>query len=251
MCTLSWKPQHSGYLLLFNRDESRLRPPALPPLVHQHKNIKFLSPTDTECGGTWLLVNEHGISTALLNNYAATEASPGMDDSNRSSRGMLPLACANYADVAGVMAHLQAMNLDTYPPFHLVAMDAGEAMVFSWDGKGYRLKSLNPLGGMLTSSAYNSAGIVLSRRQLFTDMVGEMASAKVEQLDAFHCYRSDDGASGIRMLRDDACTHSISHITVSVPDQIIRYQYSPQNEIHPGEKTGVYHLNLLPQASFK
>ncbi|MBE9548035.1 MAG: NRDE family protein [Proteobacteria bacterium] len=249
MCTLSWKPQDSGYLLLFNRDESRLRSAASPPLVHQHKKVKFLAPTDTQHGGTWLLVNEYGISIALLNNYAASEAIANMDDSVRSSRGLLPLACADYADVAAVMEHLQSMHLGNYPPFHLVAMGVDEAMVFTWNGQGYQLTKLNPFGGMLTSSAYNSTGIAVSRSELFLAMVGEMASAKADHLENFHWYRSDDGATGIRMLREDACTHSISRITVSFPDQMIRYQYSPQKEIHPDEENRVYHLNLLSQAS--
>jgi len=244
MCTLSWKPQDNGYMLLFNRDESRLRPAALPPMMHTKNGVKFLTPTDSRHGGTWLLVNEHAISVALLNNYAAISSSTRPAEPTLLSRGMLPLACADLTTVRSVIDFIKTNPLDSYPPFHLVAMGADEAMVLSWDGDSYGIKNLAPFGEMLTTSALNTVSINAIRSRIFSEMVGEMATAQREQLEGFHWYRSADAASGIRMQREDACTHSISQISVSFTDSLVQFKYSPQKEVQPDGVTQAYRLDI-------
>ncbi len=70
MCTVSWRAARDGYDLFFNRDELHTRAPELPPALSERDGVRFLAPRDGDHGGTWLAVNEHGLTVCLLNDYA-------------------------------------------------------------------------------------------------------------------------------------------------------------------------------------
>ena len=84
MCTASWLIEADGYELFCNRDESKMRQPAAPPALRERLSVKFLAPADGDFGGSWISVNEFGLSLCLLNFYPAVtqHASP-------TSRGLL------------------------------------------------------------------------------------------------------------------------------------------------------------------
>ena len=228
MCTLSWKPTAEGYLLYFNRDEQRTRPHALPPAAHRHNGVDFIAPIDAAHGGTWLLVNAHGLSIGLLNHYPATPMSP---TKGCASRGLLPLACADCASAAEAVGRCAGLPLTDYPPFHFVAIDRRVAAMLTWDGHAPQIDWLDPAGAMLTTSSFQPDLIVRARRTVFTLQVGDMADATPAQLEAFHRHRGNDPAASVRMARIDACTHSISRIVVS--RERARFSNEPQPELPP------------------
>lgn len=233
MCTLSWKPLEDGYVLFFNRDESRSRVTAQGPTLRQKNGVDFLAPTDGARGGTWLLVNAHGISIALLNNYVTT--SPAVV-ANASSRGFLPLNCSDCASVIEAIDHIAKMSLNDYPPFHLVVAATNEAVMLTWDGGACTPAVLRSSGEMLTTSMFRPKLIAQARDEIFTSVVGDMTDAKPETLKAFHWFEGPDGANSIKMSRPDACTHSISEITVSLRNETANFQYSPQADINGDER---------------
>lgn len=71
MCTLTWwrGAAGEGYEVFFNRDELKTRPPAKPPAAGERGGVRFLSPVDTQAGGTWIWANQFGVVMALLNWY--------------------------------------------------------------------------------------------------------------------------------------------------------------------------------------
>lgn len=225
MCTLSWKPTAGGYLLYFNRDEQRSRPPALPPVLRQINGVDYLAPTDAAHGGTWLLTNAHGLSIGLLNHYPATPPHPA---ATPASRGLLPLACADCLSAAEAVGRCAGLALTNYPPFHFVAIDTRAAALLTWDGQIPRIGWLNPAGAMLTTSSFQPDAIARVRQAAFASLAGDIASASPSQLEAFHRHRGDDPAAGVRMARLDACTHSISRIVVSRENASLRYEPQPE-----------------------
>ncbi|MDP1925237.1 MAG: NRDE family protein [Thiobacillus sp.] len=228
MCTLSWKPTAEGYLLHFNRDEQRTRPPALPPALRRHNGVDFLAPIDAAHGGTWLLTNAHGLSIGLLNHYPATPLSPAK---KRASRGLLPLACSDCTSAAEAVGRCAGLPLTDYPPFHFVAIDLRVAARLTWDGHAPRIDWLDPAGAMLTTSSFQPDLIARARHTVFTQQLGDIADATPAQLEAFHRHRGDDPAASVRMARIDACTHNISRIVVSRENT--RFSYEPQPDLPP------------------
>ena len=62
MCTVSWLHEPGGYHLLCNRDEKRTRGAALGPRIQKSAGVRFVAPADADFGGTWIAVNEFGVS---------------------------------------------------------------------------------------------------------------------------------------------------------------------------------------------
>lgn len=241
MCTLSWKPGGDGYVLFFNRDEQRTRAPALPPTLHQHRGRRFIAPTDALHGGTWLLVNDHGIAIGLLNHYPreALPPSPG-----KSSRGLLPLACADCCSVAEVLEYFADMPLADYAPFQLVAAGALDAAALTWDGRDRTATALEPAGAMLTSSSFSTQHVAQARRKTFERIVGPVEQANSMMLETFHLQHDEDGAASVRMSRQDACTHSLSRITVTKDDGVAEFQYRSLLQGAQGDSSVIARLDL-------
>lgn len=241
MCTLSWKPLDDGYMLFFNRDEQRSRPVALPPRTFEANGVRYLAPTDTARGGTWLLVNEHGLSLGLLNHASAMRLAP----THPASRGWLPQHAADCLDAEAAIKRIAARRLDDVPPFHLIAADAVGASLLTWDGLDCTTTQLAADGYLLTTSSYRPELIANTRLTTFARDVGDMASASVEQLATFHEYRGEDAAAGIRMSRPDACTHSIARIEMSCGRQSVRFTYQPQAEVSPDPQSTTLNMRLV------
>lgn len=233
MCTLSWKPLEDGYVLFFNRDESRNRVSAQGPTLQQKNGVDFLAPTDGARGGTWLLVNAHGICIALLNNYAAGSTAVV---ANALSRGFLPLNCSDCTNVIEAIDRIAEMPLNEYPPFHLVVAAANEAVMLTWDGSTCTPAVLSSSGEMLTTSMFRPKLVAQVRDEIFANVVGDFTDAKPERLKVFHWFEGPDTATSIRMSRPDACTHSISEITVSTGKETACFLYSPQAGIKGDER---------------
>ena len=62
MCTVTWIRVAGGYELFCNRDERLERGPELPPSVLERAGVHLVAPRDSDFGGTWIAVNEHGIA---------------------------------------------------------------------------------------------------------------------------------------------------------------------------------------------
>ncbi len=83
-----------------NRDE-RLDRPARVMTVMQDGGPRILAGRDERAGGTWLAVNEHGVTAALTN-----RPSPDGPDPTKRSRGELPLALVRHESAAEAVAEL-------------------------------------------------------------------------------------------------------------------------------------------------
>src|SRR3982751_1081178 len=69
MCTVSWIRTREGYQLLCNRDERHTRRPAQAPTVREDQGVQFIAPIDGDEGGSWIGVNQFGLTLCLLNRY--------------------------------------------------------------------------------------------------------------------------------------------------------------------------------------
>ena len=107
MCTLSWLPDRAGqgYALWFNRDELHTRAPELAPReLRTADGIAWLAPTDPDSGGTWLAVNQFGVTAALLNDYDTGWTPPS--GRARESRGRLVPATMSATRAAEAIARM-------------------------------------------------------------------------------------------------------------------------------------------------
>jgi hypothetical protein len=161
-----------------------------------------------------LVLNEHGVTVALLNYYPRGVVETGVE-----SRGRLPVRCAGCARVDEVVRDLRAVELGRFAPFHLVAVDAGGASVLlQWDGRALHEAEAPQF---LTSSSFEPERVQAARAARWAAW-GERTP---EGLAAFQ--RQHDpaaGAESVLMRRADACTRSVCAVRVRAGVRELSYE---------------------------
>jgi len=221
VCTLTWIAPERGYELLFNRDEKRTRAAGLPPRRFESAQRAWLAPSDPEGGGTWIGVNDRGLTLALLNGYERA------DDAQRPwrSRGLLVQELLALPGVRAVEAALARAGLDQYRSFTLFALDLEcVARISAWDGERLCAAAHAPAGDPLCSSSLDPTGAVRARSALFAELRGEHGGVDAALLARFHVsHMPQRGPLSPCMHRDDAQTQSFTRIRCDGARAVMEY----------------------------
>jgi hypothetical protein len=224
MCTVSWTAERGGYELFFNRDELNTRAPERPPVVAQRDGVEFLAPRDGDRDGTWLLVNECGVTVCLLNDYGHPWRPAG--DALGYSRGHVVLACAAAASHEAAIEAVRMQPLERVLPFQLLVLSPSEgALALKWQGRQLVPSAPEMLAPPLTSSSLATDVVVATRVWTFSETVRCALAATPAELSAYHRrHVRAAGAASVLMRRPDASTRSISHVRVTGRSVHLAYQ---------------------------
>ena len=215
MCSLSWYYHQNEYEVFFNRDEKKTRQRAAPPAIHEKNGVRYLSPKDADAGGTWLLVNDYGVTLALLNYWDGNQR----PDASFSRGRLLSDQLSHHTSAAAAIQHLLETSLIGYGSFTLAAFDqdlSNGPLVLRWTGESLS-KVLPEMP--LCSSSYLPDEVISSRQHCFQSL----SDHQPETLWQWHTQEASPTAYSVRMNRPDAQTWSISRI--SVKSDSIRWQY--------------------------
>jgi uncharacterized protein with NRDE domain len=125
MCTLVlYFRVFPGYPLVVaaNRDEALTRPSAPPMQLWSAPWV--YGGQDLLAGGTWLGVNEHGLTVGILNRQSPLPADP-----HCRSRGHLCLDALKYDSASAALHAILEQKGRSYNPFNLVIADQDSAYV--------------------------------------------------------------------------------------------------------------------------
>jgi len=222
MCTLSWRRSPSHTLILFNRDESIDRGPESPLSEKLIGTTKIACPSDSDAGGTWIGINEHGCALALLNHYPQDVELPSI----RRSRGQLLLDLLDLPKAQDLDQRIKSMDLSPYPPFRLVALNLAHARQARWDRSELYLNTpLPPLG----SSSLDDVAIPSARAQRFKELPDSD-----EALKGFHSsHLPEKGAWSTCMHRSQARSCSFTQIVLQKNKATIEHTSLPPCEVRP------------------
>jgi Transport and Golgi organisation 2 len=220
LCTLVWLSRSDGLTLWHSRDERRSRGVAIPPVVEYANGVAWISPRDSDSGGTWVGVNTHGIVVGLANLFVGTEPVP---PTRKVSRGLLVRDLLDSPSAFQVERRLKAMELFPFEPFTLVALEVGQPpVILRWDRTA--LVPVAPLGpALLVTSAGGVRAIEEGRARLFAAEDGRPLSAeRVEEL-----YRAPPGSetAAVCVHRPEVSTVSLTRIDVT--SRQISLSYTP------------------------
>ncbi|PCI71540.1 MAG: hypothetical protein COB38_05480 [Gammaproteobacteria bacterium] len=232
MCTLTFGLTKKGYELFFNRDEQYSRPKAIPPefnvLLQSIYPIDVSEQTISSRDGTWLAVDQYGMSLALLNNYPKESIQSFVFDHHKFlSRGDIILSLLNLQvseniklTSDSIKEHLNQLNLTNYKPFKLIVFSnqltqtSGGIQSLNWDGENISILNISANDLPITSSSINLREARQARKETFDAMCNDSLSSS-SQLKAYHFSTETDTSMSVNMIREDARTVSISHISVS------------------------------------
>jgi hypothetical protein len=211
MCTVTWLRRPGGYELFFSRDELKTRQPAIPPAGRTLRGVRYVAPRDGDFGGTWLGVNEHGVTVGLLNGRGAPPPEP------RRSRGTIVAALVDATSARAAVDRLERMRLGDVAPFLLVALGPDEvAQAAEWDGQALLAGAFADSRLPLTSSSLDPEGVAIARKNLLEVASGRADRFDVDLLDRFHrSHEPERGPLSVCMHRDDAETVSLCRVSVT------------------------------------
>jgi hypothetical protein len=219
MCTVSWIFQSGGYRLYCNRDEKHTRQVALPPAVREKEGVRFVAPLDGDYGGTWIGVNQYGLSLCLLNRYQ-DEAGFSSGAAEYLSRGFLPAEFMDCPTRWQTRNRIERLDLRRYRPFTIVVLEPEPPpLLIHWTGRGLLFESNGETAIPLVSSSYDPEGVRRSRRRHFEGLLKESGKVDGRLLERFHrSHFPTASAYSTCMHRDDARTVSFSKINVTGDD---------------------------------
>ncbi len=224
MCTVTWRIEFGGYQVFFNRDELRSRQRGLAPSEGCHKGRRYLAPTDADAGGTWIAVNELGLTVCLLNLYLQ-DAPPA--NGNYRSRGQLVRLLAGAAGLGAVSDRLNETDKSRLRSFSLLAFAAlGEPRLWQWDGRDLRVST--PSSMPICSSSFAADRAIASRQQVWHELLANRGHPNSEDHLAYHCCElPEPGPFAPAMRRPDARTVSLTVVEVDADSVAMRYADGP------------------------
>jgi hypothetical protein len=225
MCSVSFLPHSRGFYVGMNRDESLQRPAAHPPERFTRAGSLALYPAEP-AGGTWVGVNEAGLTLALLNWYSVKrEAGMG-----RVSRGIVVPSLLATTRLEELRSAIVALPKQDMAPFRLLAFAQRErrAFEFRWDQH-----TLETMPHTWEPRHWFSSGYDEPRAQLERGNVVNVARRKpragslpwLRRLHASHA--PTRGPFCICMHRKDAATVSYTEVVVTNRTATMRYHGGP------------------------
>lgn len=170
MCTVALVKHDGGYILGGNRDEQKKRKAGLPPRVNESRGTRYLAPVDATAGGTWIAVNEAGLSLAILNRYTGNAAQPNLSANPPSRGGIIP-SLIHHTDLQAVQRQVnERFDATEFRPFALVAIGT-DGKAIRWDWNGAELTANQPVmpPALWVSSGYDEQYVSKVRGKVFDD----------------------------------------------------------------------------------
>jgi hypothetical protein len=216
VCTVTWFDAPDGYELFFNRDELTTRKPEISPQLRTREGVRFIAPADGDHGGTWIAVNEFGLSLCILNGSPAPGARPALTAEGRTSRGLLPLALVAAPDGASVAGALGRLDLEPYRPFALLALEPnGSVLLASWSLTALVIEPRAVVVQPVVSSSFCTREVRQSRAAVFRRIQAEPGEPLERHLRFHASHAPEAGPHSPCMHRAEAQTVSFSRVHVA------------------------------------
>ncbi len=187
MCTVSFVPSHSKFIITSNRDEKLLRPSAIEPKNYliNNKNITF--PKDPKAGGTWYAITNEGTILVLLN---GAQEKHQVKLPYRRSRGLIVL---DVISSISAINEWKTIDLDNIEPFTLVLFQDLKLYQLQWNGTEKATLNLDiSKNHIWSSSTLYPKEISENRANWFHDFLDKKQEISESELYNFHRYTEND-----------------------------------------------------------
>ncbi len=213
MCTVTFIAQRRGYRLGMNRDEKCTRPAGLPPKKQRLNGRVVLAPSEPT-GGTWISVNDHGATFALINWYSIA-ARVGR---KAVSRGEVVNSVRAEGSPGSADTALSTLPLSRINPFRLIGVFPAtrEIIEWRWDLKKLARKGHPWKSQQWISSGFDEPAAQRVRGRTFQRALRQSTVGTADWLRRLHRSHSpESGPFSTCMHRADAATVSYSEVAVS------------------------------------
>jgi hypothetical protein len=205
-----------------NRDEQLARVHALPPTLRQIDGRSVLSPTEPS-GGTWIAVNDSGITLALINWYAIKNRVKTAAISRGEVINAVIAACCLHS----VTTELARLPLSNMNPFRLIGISpkTGEILEWQWDVERLACQKHPWKAMQWISSGFDEPQAQRIRSATFQQTMAQAWPGSLDWLRRLHrSHTPESGAFSTCMHRNEAETVSYTEVVLSSRNVTMRYQ---------------------------
>ncbi|MCI0351894.1 MAG: NRDE family protein [Acidobacteriales bacterium] len=222
MCTVTFIPRDTGFLIAMNRDERLTREAAQPPQTFRVNHHRAIFPHESS-GGTWIGANDSGMAFAILNQSIENGGAQ-----KKKSRGAIIPALLTAGSSSDVQAAIHQLDFAGTLPFRLLGFFPAETVVREWTWNGKKLESkLHPWQQRHWFSSGKSDEMATQQRGAVCQSAWRQPAAGslswVRRLHRSHL--PERGAFSICVHRDDAQT--VSYSELSSRDGTLDLRYRP------------------------
>jgi hypothetical protein len=212
MCTVTFMPRQKGYCLAMNRDEKLARPQGLPPEVRIVENRRVICPSEPG-GGTWIALNDSGVSLALINWYSV----PARIETSAVTRGEVVKTTRTADEPRLVETQLVRLALNRINPFRLIGIfpAAGDIIEWRWDLKTLERNVHAWQPQQWISSGFDEPAAQRARSRTFQEALKHKSVGSLNWVRQLHrSHAPDKGPFSTCMHRLDAATVSYTEAVV-------------------------------------
>lgn len=223
MCTLTYLPTPTGYLLTSSRDESVERASAIFPIHKKVGDTTVLMPQDPLGGGSWIAVDYDG-NTACLLNGAFENHERQLPYSK--SRGLVLLDSFKFS---AIEEFAEAYNFEGIEPFTLICFrhkGKGALHQIQWDAQQVHHQELSISLPQIWSSVtlYNQA-MRQKRSGWFREWLTKKPDFTAGNIMHFHLHGGEgDPEIDFKMIRDHIL-QTVSLSCVEMKPETTRFIY--------------------------
>lgn len=221
MCTVSIIARQHGYLLAMNRDEQLSRVRGLPPKQFNSGGRSIISPSEPG-GGTWISLNDAGVSFSLINWYSVKSLS-----GKKLSRGQIVNSVNAQTSPDKASQILEGLPLKQINPFRLIGIFPAQKKIveWRWNLKKLARKKHDWRTRQFISSGFDEAGAQRIRGRTFRLALRAKTFGTADWLRRLHrSHVPEPGAYSTCMHRADAITVSYTEIAVYTNCASVRYR---------------------------
>src|SRR5258708_5231124 len=202
-------------------EEKRRGPTGLPPKKKMVDGRAVLCPSEPG-GGTWIAVNDHGATLALINWYSITARVGG----TAVSRGEVVNSVSTASSPDFADAALHGLPLNRINPFRLIGIFpmTSEIIEWRWNLKQLVRKNHRWKAQQWISSGFDEPTAQRVRGETFQRAGQQQSTGSLDWLRRLHRSHSPQaGPFSTCMHRADAATVSCTEVTVSSQQAAMRY----------------------------
>ena len=221
MCTVTFSPRKHGYALAMNRDEKLIRAAGLPPAERVINGRRVLAPSEPG-GGTWLSVNDSGVTFALINWYSI----PSRVTAKSISRGDVVKTVGALNSALSATRAMEQLPLARINPFRLIGFFPATSQIseWRWDFKALASKVHPWRLQQWISSGFDEPQAQQTRGKVFQAAARQNTVGRLAWLRRLHhSHAPDRGPFSTCMHRPDAATVSYTEVSVSSRKTVMRY----------------------------
>jgi hypothetical protein len=213
MCTVTLIARRNGYALGMNRDEQLTRAKGLPPKSRVVEGRRVISPSEPN-GGTWISLNDSGVTFALINWYSVT----ARVEKNPVSRGDVVNAVSATGSVKNAIAAIASLPLEQINPFRLIGVFPATQVVVEWRWDLNKLSRRNCewKTQQWISSGFDEPQAQQIRSATFRAAMKQKSFGTLDWLRRLHrSHKPESGPFSTCMHRAGAATVSYTDVSVS------------------------------------